>query len=179
MEKEKTLGQEVREMLRILVISLAIVLPVRFFIAQPFIVRGASMEPTFEDGEYLIVDEISYRFGSPTRGETIVFRYPGDPKQFFIKRIIGLPGETVIIRDGHVSIKDSQGDERSIEESYVPQSMSTVPNEEKTLGKDEYFVLGDNRENSLDSRRWGPLSEQYIVGRVFIRLWPIGRFSIL
>lgn len=177
---EKTLKEEAREMLRVLVISLIIVLPIRFFVAQPFIVRGASMEPSFEDGEYLVVDELSYRFSPPGRGETIIFRYPFDPRQFFIKRIIALPGETVIIRDGNIRIIRSESNrEELLLENYLPKGVETGPDIRVTLKVNEYFVLGDNRSNSSDSRVWGPLRKEYVVGKAFLRLWPPSRLGVL
>ncbi|MEK7649661.1 MAG: signal peptidase I [Patescibacteria group bacterium] len=178
-EKVRTLGSEAREIVRVLLISLAVVIPVRIFIAQPFIVRGASMEPTYHDGEYLIVDEISLRFQELARGEVVIFRYPIDPKNFFIKRIIGLPQETIVIRDGHVYLSKPEGDLELIDDSYLSPEVLTLPDKVVTLGPDEYFVLGDNRPDSSDSRIWGPLEEQYIVGRTFLRLWPPQRFTFL
>jgi len=171
---------ELREMLRILIISLVIVLPIRFFVAQPFIVRGASMEPTYHDGEYLIVDELSYRFSEPNRGDVIIFRYPHDPRQFYIKRVIGLPGETVTIRNGTVSVKENgSGESIQLTEGYLRSGASTFPDKVITLKGNEFFVLGDNRSNSSDSRLWGTLPEEYLVGRAFLRLWPPSQLSIL
>lgn len=176
-ETSSTFGGELRGILRTLVIALAIVLPVRFFIAQPFIVRGASMEPNFSDGEYLVIDEISYRFADPARGDVVVFRYPNDPKQFFIKRIIGLPGETVAINDGQVFIRNKQGEEVRLDESYLSPKVVTISDAVVTLGYDEFFVLGDNRPSSSDSRVWGTLNRRYLVGRAFLRLFPPGRIT--
>jgi signal peptidase I len=178
-ETSRTVKSEIREIVRVLLISLAVVIPVRIFIAQPFIVRGASMEPTYHDGEYLIIDEISLRFSDLGRGEVIVFRYPNNPKNFFIKRVIGLPQETIAIRDGHVYLSSPEGELKLIDESYIGSSVFTLPDKVVTLGPDEYFVLGDNRPDSSDSRVWGPLEEQYIVGRTFLRLWPPQRFTFL
>lgn len=178
--ERRSFTDELREMFRILVISLIIVLPIRFFIAQPFIVRGASMEPTYHDGEYLIVDELSYRLSEPRRGDVIVFRYPHDPRQFYIKRIIGLPGETVVIHDGAVGVKTAGSDiATSLDENYLHAGVHTAPDKVVTLKPDELFVLGDNRPNSSDSRQWGTLREEYLVGRARIRLWPLMRMSFL
>ncbi len=172
--------REVWEFIKIVFISLAIVLPIRFFVAQPFIVRGASMEPAFQDGEYLIIDELSYLLRPPVRGEVIVFRYPQDPSQFFIKRIIGLPGETVIIENGSVAIQnDAYPNGVVLEESYLLPSLQTAPNMHTALNKGEYFVLGDNRFKSSDSRQWGILKEKFLVGRTFLRLWPVAEFGIV
>lgn len=156
-------------MLRFALIVLIIVLPIRFFVAQPFIVSGASMEHTFAHNDYLIIDRLSYRFAEPTRGDVVVFRYPRDPSQFFIKRIVGLPGETVQIDSGTVTIETATGTVRLAEpytSSRAEESLSV------TLRDDEFFVLGDNRQQSSDSRTWGPLHEDEIIGRVLVRLFP-------
>ncbi len=172
--------REVWEFAKIVLISLAIVLPVRLFIAQPFIVRGASMVPNFEDGQYLIIDELSYLLRNPQRGEVIVFRYPQDPSQFFIKRIIGLPGETVSIQQGTVTIitaADTDGFE--LDEAYLPPHLVTAPNSRITLEGSEYFVMGDNRLESSDSRRWGALEKEFLIGRAFLRLWPVNELGLV
>src|SRR3989344_3293731 len=162
-----------RETWKLLVISLAIVIPFRLFIAQPFIVEGASMYPTFDNGDYLIVDELSYRFKEPERGEVLVFRYPLDPRKSFIKRIIGLPGEIVKLRDGKVTIINNENPEGvTFEEPYIKLKKSDDIS--FTLGQDEYFVLGDNRAQSADSRLWGAVPERNIIGRPIIRVLPPG-----
>lgn len=170
---------ELRDIMRVLLVSLAIVLPVRYFLVQPFIVRGASMEPTFEDSEYLIVDELSYYLRAPERGEVVVFRYPRDPSQFFIKRIMGLPGEEVDIKDGHVTITNAQHPSGfAVDEPYLnPPNRPTYPNIQRKLGVDEYFVLGDNRDFSSDSRIWGILPKKNLTGRTLLRVWPLARFG--
>lgn len=173
-------SHEVWEFAKIVFISLAIVLPIRFFVAQPFIVRGASMEPTFQDGEYLIVDELSYFLRSPERGEVIVFRYPRDPSQFFIKRIIGLPGEVVIVENGMVTIQnEAYPNGMVLEETYLPSVRETVPNGRTVLGAGEYFVLGDNRQKSSDSRQWGTLNDSFLIGRTLLRLWPVTEVGVV
>lgn len=164
------------ELLRFAVIAALIVVPVRVFIAQPFIVSGNSMVPTFENGEYLIVDELSYRLREPQRGEVIVFRYPKDKRKFFIKRIIGLPGETVEIKGGEVTIKSPE-EELKLNEFYVKNRSSN--NLEFSLGASEYFVMGDNRAASSDSRVWGALPQKMIIGRAFLRLWPLAHADFL
>ncbi|HBU28205.1 TPA: signal peptidase I [Candidatus Uhrbacteria bacterium] len=166
------------EIIQIVVIAAAIIIPIRYFLVQPFYVRGASMEPTFEDREYLLIDEISYRFQDPVRGDVIVFRYPQDRTQFFIKRIIGLPGDTVRVQDGTVTVIDSAHTNGVVlQESYVSQPI-TLGSEYVTLNPDEYFVLGDNRPASMDSRNFGPIKSEHIVGRVWLRGLPLDRFSI-
>jgi len=161
------------ELLQVIIIALAIIIPVRYFFITPFYVKGASMVPTFHESEYLVVDEISYRFKEPVRGEVIVFHYPRNEKEFFIKRIIGLPGETVQITGNKVYIN---GEELS--EPYLDSETKTTGEIVVTLQTDEFFVLGDNRSFSLDSRAFGPLKERYIVGRTWIRGWPFDKIMI-
>lgn len=175
------ISHEFWEIIRVLLVSLAIVLPIRYFIVQPFIVRGASMEPTFENKEYLVVDEASYYFREPKRGEVIVFRYPRDPSQFFIKRIIGLPGEKIEIHSGRVKIVNHEfPDGFILDELYLdPPNHFTAPDTKITLGGGQYFVLGDNRDFSSDSRIWGILERKFITGRVFFRAWPVTRLGFL
>ena len=166
------------EIVRILLISLAIVVPIRYFLVQPFVVRGASMEPNFMDQEYLVVDEISYYMRPPARGEVIVFRYPRDTSEFFIKRIVGLPGEKIAIQRGHVMITNGAYPESFIlEEPYLDPALKTYPDIQRTLGSEEYFVLGDNRNESSDSRIWGALPKKLIVGRAFWSAWPPATFG--
>lgn len=168
------------EIVEIVVISLAIILPIRYFLVQPFYVKGASMEPTFDDREYLIIDELSYRMRHPERGEVVVFRYPLDPRQFFIKRIIGLPGETVKIGGKKVFIVNAEHPDGFVldETPYLSPDVPTNGDRSITLGPDEYFVMGDNRTASLDSRTFGPLPAANIVGRVWIRGWPLDRATV-
>jgi len=159
--------------------ALVITLFVRFYIAQPFIVRGESMEPNFDDGDYLIVDELSYAVREPKRGEVVVFHFPKDKKQFFIKRIIGLPGETVNVYDGRVEIIKN-GETLVLNEDYLDSRyLSYTEPKVFALNQNEYVVLGDNRASSSDSRSWGILDEKLIVGRALIRLWPPKTVSII
>ena len=161
------------ETFRFVIISVVIILPIRLFVAQPFIVSGASMSPTFENGEYLIVDELSYHLHGPARGDVTIFRYPAEPSTFFIKRVIGLPGETVTIHGSTVEITETNGSHVTLNEPYIKfpsQNEGT-----KTLGKDEYFMMGDNRAESFDSRSWGPLPAKDLVGRAMLRLFPFSK----
>ncbi len=167
------------EIVKVIIISLAIIVPIRYFLIQPFYVKGASMEPNFLDHEYLIVDQISYRFRDIQRGDVVVFRYPKDPREFFIKRVIGLPGETVIIRNNKVYIYNSQNTEgEAIHESYLPEEIENIGNVTQKIDKDEYFLMGDNRSESLDSRVFGPVNRKNIVGRVFFRGWPLDKIQL-
>jgi signal peptidase I len=166
------------EFVKFFIIAAIIVVPIRLWVAQPFIVSGSSMTPNFEHGEYLIIDEFSYHFRKPQRGEVIIFRYPQNPSKFFIKRVIGLPEEKVQITGHEIYIYNKdfpQG--MQINESYQKEKKE-IANLTIKLGNGEYFVLGDNRLMSSDSRIWGPLHENLIIGRAWIRLWPINKVSI-
>ena len=178
-ESRHSLWHELWELVRVLLISLIIVIPIRIFIAQPFIVKGASMEPNFYDGEYLIVDQLSFRFRGPERGEVIILRYPNNHKVFYIKRVVGLPGETVILSDGKVRVRRGDGPEETLGEQYLSSSIVTAPNSVVTLKDRQYFVLGDNRTNSSDSRVWGVLDDEFVVGRALLRLWPLTKIGVL
>lgn len=161
------------ELLKFIIIAAAIVVPIRLFVAQPFVVSGASMDPTFRNGQYLIVDELSYRLSDPKRGDVIIFRPPQNPSEFYIKRVIGLPGETVQIKDGQVYVADNK-----INEPYIVNH-GNGGDATYTLGAGEYFVMGDNRPESSDSRVWGILPRSDIVGRAFFRLLPLPTIGIL
>jgi signal peptidase I len=168
-----------KEIIKFTIIALVIVVPVRTYIAQPFIVSGASMDPTFKNAEYLIVDELTYRFREPERGEVIIFRFPQHPETFFIKRIIGLPGDTVISREGKITILNDQNPNGLLlDDSYLIPKHRTKENFSTKLQNTEYFVMGDNRPESSDSRFWGPLERKYIVGRPFVRLFPFNKISV-
>ena len=162
------------EVVKIVVVAAAIVVPIRYFLFQPFVVRGQSMEPNFENRDYLIIDQLSLRLREPQRGEVVVFKYPQAPSQKYIKRIVGLPGDTVEIKDGKVAVAGSE-----LKEYYLPENVFTDEKGFKkiTLGENEYFVLGDNRAVSSDSRVWGVLPEENIIGRVFVRAWPFTVFA--
>lgn len=162
------------EILKIVIISLAIIVPIRYFLIQPFFVNGASMEPNFQNGDYLIVDEISYRFDAPERGDVVIFRYPLDPSQFFIKRVIGLPGENIKVEDGKVFING-----KVLDESKYLQNIDTAGSIEVELAENEYFVLGDNRQASSDSRKWGEVDKKFIIGRAWLRAWPFNRAGVV
>lgn len=174
----QALGRFFLEMLQIAAIAIAIILPVRYFLVQPFIVKGASMEPSYYENEYLIIDELTYRFRDPLRGETVVFHPPGNESQYYIKRVIGLPGETVEIRDGHIIIyNDEYLNGITLDESYL--SEETEGKQRVQLGQSEYFLMGDNRDASLDSRAIGPIPFENITGKVWIRGLPLDHAGIL
>lgn len=169
------------EILKTVIISLAIILPIRYFVIQPFMVDGASMEPNFYDRQYLVIDEISYRFNNPSRGEVIVFKNPNNLKQFYIKRVIGLPGETVRINNGEVYIKEIDRDNfiKIDETDYLPADIKTFGSiGGLELQENEFFVLGDNRKNSKDSRNIGPITRDLITGKVWVRGFPLDEATI-
>ncbi len=151
-----------------------VVIPIRVFVVSPFIVDGASMHPTFENLDYLVVDELVYYFSAPARGDVIVFRYPNNPSIFYIKRVIGLPGDTVSIDHGIVTITTKNGAVFPLSEPYIVNEDATYT-KNVTLGDGEYFVMGDNRPNSSDSRFWGTLPKKDIIGRVDLRLLPVAQ----
>lgn len=170
----KKVLQFITETCKTVIVSLVAVYLIRSFIVQPFYVRGASMEPNFQDGQYLIINEISYRFEKPQHGDVIVFRYPLDPSEYFIKRVIGLPGDRVEIDDGKVFVNGEE-----FEEAYIPRGVFTYGKNKISLGPTEYYVLGDNRPASSDSRRWGVLPARNIVGRVWLRGWPLNKAGVI
>jgi signal peptidase I len=166
------------ELLKFAIVAVLIVVPVRLFVAKPFIVSGASMDPTFATGQYLIIDELSYHLGDPTRGDVVIFKYPKDPTQYFIKRVIGLPGETVKIQNSEVFVTKTDNTTVKLTEDYV-KNIGNGADLSTTLGEDEFFVMGDNRPESSDSRYWGVLPRANIVGRAFVRLLPVQQIGIL
>jgi signal peptidase I len=176
----KELGLFFWDLIKIVVIALAIIIPFRTFIAEPFVVSGSSMVANFHNKDYLIVDRISYRLKSPQRGDVIVFKYPKDTSQYFIKRIIGLPGEKVGISQGKVVIYNERNPEgKVLSESYILKGVETLGQPGPVLlGSGEYFVMGDNRTASSDSREWGILPKGDIVGKVWLRVLPLNSFGI-
>jgi signal peptidase I len=157
------------ELAKIVIIAAAIVIPIRYFLFQPFFVEGQSMDPNFTNGDYLIIDEISYRFSGFERGEVVVFKYPLNVSKRLIKRVIGLPGETVEVKDGKVFVEGHVLNESV----YLDPYLLTSGNVTVILGEKEYFVLGDNREFSFDSRSFGVVKQEFIIGKVFLRAWPV------
>ncbi|MFT5849996.1 MAG: signal peptidase I [Patiriisocius sp.] len=178
-EKEGKKIHPLAEIIQFALIALIIVIPVRWFIAQPFIVSGASMENTFHSGEYLIVDQLSYHFSEPEAGDVVVFRYPRNPSTFFIKRIIGEPGDTIAIDGNVVTITNEEHPNGYVlSEPYIADmAPRTFLTEE--LGEREYFVMGDNRDKSSDSRAWGILQRENIVGEAFLRLFPFSEIDVM
>lgn len=166
------------DIIKFALITIAIVIPIRLYVAQPFIVSGASMDTTFANGQYLIVDELSYLLRDPKRGDVTIFKFPNDPSLFFIKRVVGLPGETLQIKNGVVYIQ-AVGTTTPIRltEPYVNNVNGNIG--PITLKADEYYVMGDNRDQSYDSRFWGPVPRDLFRGRALLRLFPPNTIGIL
>ncbi len=169
-----------KEIFKFFLLVLMVVVPIRLFVAQPFIVSGPSMEPTFSTRNYLIIDELSYHLRSPARGEVIVLEDPRNTALFLIKRVIGLPGDIIDIEGGLVKITDDEHPEGFfIDEPYISAPGGEGEYSHVELGENQYFVMGDNRPYSLDSRALGPVSENLIVGRALLRLLPISQAAVL
>jgi len=166
-----------KDLFTLALLIVVVVIPIRVFIISPFVVEGASMHPAFENLDYLIVDELLYDFSAPARGDVVVFRYPSNPSIFYIKRIIGLPGETVSISHGAVTITKADESKITLAEPYVVNEDVTYV-KSTSLNPDEYYVMGDNRPNSSDSHVWGPLPRKDIIGRVDLRLLPISKIGL-
>jgi len=173
------IGAFIFDLVKILLIALVIIVPLRMFIAEPFVVSGSSMLPNYHNRDYLIIDRLSYRNTEVRRGDSIVMKYPKDMSQYFIKRIIGLPGEKIGFEDGKVHIINSEYPEGFVlSESYLPEHIKTFGKPGPiTLGSEEYYVLGDNRTASSDSRVWGVLPKDDIIGKVWLRVFPVSRFG--
>jgi|SRR3989344_3250428 len=168
------------ELVKVAVLAGVTIAFVRYFLFKPFYVKGASMEPNFFDKEYLIIDELSYRLRPPQRGEVIVFKYPENPKEYFLKRIIGLPGERVKVAEGQITVYNKEHPEGVVlNEPYLPKDLLTIGERITALSENQYFVLGDNRPNSYDSRRFGAVDKNLVVGRAFFRGWPFNRAEII
>lgn len=169
--------QVVWETVRYAIIAAAIIIPIRMFVAQPFVVSGNSMFPTFKNGEYLIVNEATKYIGEYHRGDVVIIRYPNDPSKYFIKRIIGLPGETVTVNNGTVSITSALHQTPYVlEEPYIKNTKED--NSARTLTNEEYFVMGDNRAQSSDSRVWGPVPAKLMDGKALLRLFPFSAITL-
>ncbi len=195
-ERYYGVGSFILEIIKIVALAFVIIFPIRVFLFQPFFVQGASMEPNFENNQYLIVNELGYKkttigldgknwltvnpYKEVQRQSVIVFRYPKDPSQFFIKRVIGLPGEKVQIKDGQVIIYNPQNPNGFVlnESAYLSPDVKTLGDMTVTLSNDEYFVMGDNRMFSSDSRSWGPVPAENIIGKVVLRAWPLNQLSV-
>lgn len=178
------------ELIKIVAVCASMLILVRWFLFQPFIVKGSSMEPNFYEDEYLIIYELPYhfpkmfgKFSEDDRGRALIVHPPNDPKEFYIKRVVGLPGERVRIQDGRVTIYNTaHPDGFTLNESYLSPGAQTLTEDrykDITLGLDEIYVLGDNRGASLDSRRIGPIPVKNVIGEPILRGWPLERIGLL
>ncbi len=192
-EEYLTTTELLLEMVKILVLAAVVIIPIRAFLFQPFFVQGSSMEPNFDDGEYLVISEFGYKqttipvadikttpFRELGRQQPIVFRFPKDPSQYFIKRVIGLPGEAVEIRGGRVYIYNAvHPDGYALDESaYLDPAVKTSDMKKTAVAESQYFVLGDNRSFSYDSRAFGPIDRTAVIGRVLLRAWPLDEIAL-
>ena len=174
------LGLVFLEILKIVLIAALTIMLVRYLLFKPFYVEGASMVPSFNEHEYLIIDELSYRLRAPERGESVVFRYPYNPQVFYLKRIICLPLERCKIEKGTVIVFNEENPKGLVlEETYIKEKIDPDFDADVTLGEDEYYVMGANRGNSYDSRKFGPVRKGHIIGRVWIRGWPLSKAGIV
>jgi len=176
-----TMGRFLYEVIKTTVIIIIAAFLIRYLLIQPFVVEGESMEPNFHNNEYLVIQKVSGYFNNYKRGDVIVFKYPNNPMISYIKRIIGLPGEKIKFDRGKVSIYNSQyPNGELLQENYYILSLTDDTGQvaEKELGPNEYFVMGDNRNNSSDSREWGVLNKKFIQGKVMIRLYPFSDIGI-
>jgi signal peptidase I len=168
------------ELIEFIAIVLAILISIRFFAAEPHKVSGLSMVPNFHDADYIITNKLMTRFSEPQRGEVIILQNPKNTDVVFIKRIIGLPRDTIKLLNGKVYLNGNE-----LTETYLPEGLLTYPqdflreDEEFTVPEDNYFVLGDNRGNSSDSRSFGPIKKELIVGQAWLRYWPLQTFKFI
>lgn len=173
-------GKFFLDLIEVVVFAISIFLFIYLLVLQPHKIKGQSMEPNFSNGEYLLTDKITYRLREPKRGDVIVFKAPGTNGDEFIKRIIGLPGEKILIKSGKIYINGQE-----LKEDYLPEATFTYggqflrEGEEKIIPEGHFFVLGDNRNASSDSRTWGFISQKAITGRAWLIYWPLYKAKIL
>ncbi len=184
-QKTNTFKSELLDSIKTLIVFLIIFFGIKGYIAQPFLVSGRSMEQTFSDGDYLIVDQLTYNFTTPKRSEVIVFHTEfipgGNEREYYIKRVIGIPGDRIVIKDGKVLLYENNSNTPTIlDENYIVDGLKTLSKGpiDMVLKDNQYFVLGDNRGNSSDSRYWGPVDKSYIIGRPLIRLFPFNQIKL-
>lgn len=174
----RSIGVFILDMIETLVMALAVFVIVYLFLFQPHQVRGSSMYPNFHDGEYILTDKISYRLGEPKRGDVIVFRAPRNEEYDYIKRVVGLSGDTIRIDGGRVYLNNSPLNEDYLPKDYITNMGGFVKaGQVLTVPKEQYFVLGDNRSHSSDSREWGFVPRENIIGKAWFRYWPPERFG--
>ena len=163
------------ELVKGIVVFIILLVLIHFFVATIFKVEGASMEPNFHQDQYVLVDRIDYLTSNPERGDVVILRFPGDPDRTkYIKRIIGLPGEKVTIKDGGVYINDKE-----LREIYISKNIPTEPDMQTILPENEYFVVGDNRPNSSDSRIWGTAAKKFLIGKAVLYVFPTSDWDLI
>ena len=164
-----------REILETILLVIAIYALVNLSSAR-YMVQGKSMYPNFDDNQILYISRLNYLLGEPQRYDIVVFHYPNNPQEDYIKRVIGLPGDVVEFRDAQVYVNDQH-----LEEPYINEACTPIecPDKQLALGPDEFFVMGDNRNNSTDSRVFGPVKRSLIVGEVLVRYWPPPAWGIV
>lgn len=182
--QENSVGNKIKnnlaEFIEFIAIMAAILIVIRFLIAEPHLVSGSSMVPNFHTGDYIITNKLLMKISQPKRGEVIVLQNPRNQDQVFIKRVIGMPDEKIKLSQGQVFINDEP-----LDEPYLPQGTITsgeqflTDDEEIVVPSGQYFVLGDNRGESSDSREWGPIPAQLIVGQAYLRYWPLNKINLL
>ena len=164
------------ELIRVVLLAGLTIWLIRYFLFKPFYVKGQSMEPNFLEHDYLIIDELTYRWHPPERGDVIVLKAPTVEKDFYLKRIVGLPGERIKVENNHIIVYNEQHPLGvAVTESYINENTDGAIS--MSLGPDEYFVMGDNRNASFDSRRFGPVHRSSIIGRTWLRGWPPSRVA--
>lgn len=184
-QKGFALGKFLLEFIQSIVLALSVFVLFYLFVAQPNEVKGSSMYPNFEDKEYLLTEKISYQFGDPKRGDVVIFKAPASEpcaadECEYIKRVIGVPGDTVMVREGEVYVNGEL-----LDQSFLPTKVYSSPGEymeegvEKVVPEGEYLCFGDNRPNSRDGREFGPIARDLIIGKAFLKYWPISSIGLI
>ncbi len=171
-KKQVSFKDHVIDFFQTLVVFAAIGTAIYWLVAQPHKVSGSSMFPNFKNGDYIITDKISYRLSDPKRGDIVVFKNPKDETQDFIKRILGVPGDRLKVQSGKIFLNGVQLDEPYLNNIVTNPGSFLREGEEKTVEAGHYITIGDNRPASSDSREWGQITREEIIGKVFFRYWP-------
>ncbi|MBI1864034.1 signal peptidase I [Candidatus Woesebacteria bacterium] len=176
----KRLGAFFLDILQVIVFAVSIFLFIYLLIMQPHKIKGSSMEPDFHDGEFLLTDKVTYRFGEPKRGDVVVFKAPPDDSDEFIKRIIGIPGDTIDIKGGKVILNGKEISEPYLtSDTFTSSGVFAKEDVPFTVPTDFYFVMGDNREHSFDGRSFGLINKSKITGRAWVIYWPVSKMGVI
>lgn len=168
------------DFLQSIVVVMAIMVMIYLFVMSPQEIKGASMEPSFFDKEYILTNKILFKLRDPVRGDVVIFKSPANPEIDYIKRVIGLPGDTVSLRQNAIFVNSVK-----VEEPYLSPGITIFggsylrENQEVVIPQGKYFVLGDNRPHSADSREFGPIPKEDFIGKAFLRYWPFTRFGLI